>query len=78
MKFTRKRIRIITERPLEVLFPAIRSLAREDEQGRGGRPKSGDVGRRRREGRGQGARGDHGASVEGFGWGGGKVLNSRL
>ena len=35
MKFTRKRIRIITERPLEVLFPAIRSLAREDEQGRG-------------------------------------------
>ena len=35
------------------------------------RPKSGDVGRRRREGRGQGARGDHGASVEGFGRGGG-------
>ena len=29
------------------------------------------MGRRRREGRGQGARGDHGASVEGFGWGGG-------
>ena len=35
MKFTRKRIRIITERPLEVLFPAIRSLAGEDEQGKG-------------------------------------------
>ena len=33
----------------------------------GGRPKSGDVGRRRRGEGGQGARGDHGAPVEGLG-----------